>query len=347
MDLFKPNNTIFAVAKFYIMNYKLPLAAIEQMNLWGKQAIPFLFIIDFEAQKPLLYPLDAVPAHIRFALPTMPQKNKPKVWTKPLDFQAQPLPFSIYKKAYKSVQNHLQKGNTYLLNLTMPTPISFSIDLEAIFEHSQAPYRLWIAEKMVCFSPEIFVRIKKGIISSYPMKGTIRANLPKAESQLLNNPKEIAEHNTIVDLIRNDLSQVAKEVKVQRYRYIDELNTNKGKLLQMSSEINGRLPTNYSEQIGSIMNKLLPAGSISGAPKEATLKAIREAEVDARGYYTGIFGVFDGKDLDSAVMIRYIEQQNGQYVYRSGGGITAMSQCEQEYQELIDKVYVPIRKHTH
>jgi len=88
--------------------------------------------------------------------------------------------------------------------------------------------------------------------------------------------------------------------------------------------------------------RLLPAGSVSGAPKKKTVEIIRNAEGQDRGYYTGIFGFFDGNNLDSGVMIRYIEKIGDQLVYRSGGGITTHSNWKSEYQELIDKVYVPI-----
>ena len=72
--------------------------------------------------------------------------------------------------------------------------------------------------KFVCFSPEIFVRInEKGVISSYPMKGTIDANIPDARRKLMNNKKEAAEHATIVDLIRNDLCMIANQISVSRY----------------------------------------------------------------------------------------------------------------------------------
>ena len=86
----------------------------------------------------------------------------------------------------------------------------------------------------------------------------------------------------------------------------------------------------------------MPAGSISGAPKQKTLEIIEEAEKIERGYFTGIFGIFDGKELDGGVMIRYIEQHGDVLQFRSGGGITGHSNMEDEYQEMIDKVYVPI-----
>jgi para-aminobenzoate synthetase component 1 len=87
---------------------------------------------------------------------------------------------------------------------------------------------------------------------------------------------------------------------------------------------------------------LLPAGSISGAPKRKTVEIIRDAEGEPRGYFTGVFGIFDGINVDSGVMIRYIENTPNGFVYRSGGGITAQSDLVQEYQEAIDKVYAPV-----
>jgi para-aminobenzoate synthetase component 1 len=173
------------------------------------------------------------------------------------------------------------------------------------------------------------------------MKGTIDAGIPNATEKILNDQKELAEHVTIVDLIRNDLSSVTKNVEVTRFRYIDELITNDKKLLQVSSEIMGDVPEHFHSKLGDILVNLLPAGSVSGAPKQKTLEIIRRAEVEKRGYYTGVLGIFDGQNFDSGVMIRFIEKTGGEYCYRSGGGITTQSVLEKEYQEVIAKVYVP------
>ena len=98
--------------------------------------------------------------------------------------------------------------------------------------------------------------------------------------------------------------------------------------------------------MGDIIFTLLPAGSISGAPKNKTVEIILETEQYDRNYYTGIFGVFDGNNIDSGVMIRFIEQTPDGLVYKSGGGITALSNMDDEYNEIINKIYVPInRKH--
>jgi para-aminobenzoate synthetase component 1 len=88
---------------------------------------------------------------------------------------------------------------------------------------------------------------------------------------------------------------------------------------------------------------MLPAGSISGAPKKQTLKIIEQAETHKRGFYTGIAGYYNGHVLDTCVLIRFIENCKNNYIYKSGGGITSLSKPEDEYNELIDKIYVPNR----
>ncbi len=150
-----------------------------------------------------------------------------------------------------------------------------------------------------------------------------------------------AEHNTIVELTCNDLRRVATGVKVNRFRYIDRLKTNNGEILQTSSEVEGTLPENYLDAIGSLFFKLLPAGSISGSPRESTLSLIREVEQEPRGFYSGVAGYFDGTNLDSAVLIRFMEQDDSKFYFRSGGGITIDSRCENEYREAVQKVYLP------
>jgi len=87
-----------------------------------------------------------------------------------------------------------------------------------------AKYKLLFKNQFLVFSPETFVQIQDGVISSCPMKGTLDASIPNALQLLTDNPKEKAEHSTIVDLIRNDLSIVATDVRVRRFRYIEEIS---------------------------------------------------------------------------------------------------------------------------
>lgn len=135
---------------------------------------------------------------------------------------------------------------------------------------------------------------------------------------------------------------ISRNVYVEKYRYIDKIISNQKNLLQVSSKIAGKLSENYGERIGEILATLLPAGSVTGAPKKKTVEIIKEAEKYDRGYYCGICGYFDGRNLDSGVMIRFIENINGEYYYKTGGGITIYSDVKSEYEELKNKIYVPI-----
>ena len=316
--------------------------AVIRMNELGANGQPFAFVIDFDFTKPLIFDIKEssdllwkTPTKFNY-LPDLDLQGNEVVWN------VHPVEYERYQKAYNTVQNHIHNGDTYLLNLTMPTRVETNLSPEDLFHLSNAPYKVWLKNQFVCFSPEIFVRINNGIITSYPMKGTIDANIENAEQILRTDEKEVAEHHTIVDLIRNDLSMVATEMQVDRLMYIDRISTNKGDLLQMSSQISGKLPVDYQQSIGTILSRLLPAGSICGAPKSKTIEIIREAEGYQRGYYTGIFGIFDGQNLDSCVLIRYMEQKDDHFIFKSGGGITFLSDCQAEYNELIQKVYVPI-----
>lgn len=345
------------------------------MNEAGKARKPFLFAIDFEmtkgfflhtplSQQEVLFDIKGI-SNIHTAIgtsiptagapvPTVgiargaiqsasrPETTGVKRSEPPRDylFEADPEDYNRYRQRFSIVMDGLKRGDSYLTNLTIKTPIQCSLSLEEIFRFSRAPYKLYLPGRWVCFSPEGFVRLKNGKISTFPMKGTIDARLPNAREIILNDPKESAEHNTIVDLLRNDLSRVASDVRVVRFRYTDELETNRGSLLQVSSEIEGNLPDGYLDQLGSLFFELLPAGSVSGAPKESTQRIIREAEAGPRGFYTGVAGYFDGEALEAFVLIRFIEQQGPELYFRSGGGITANSDCRKEYDEAVNKVYL-------
>ncbi|MFP4059310.1 MAG: aminodeoxychorismate synthase component I [bacterium] len=317
----------------------------ETMNQLGKEKIPFLFILDFELEKPVIIPLSLVDNsiisyNISGNTNDVPGANQP---VKDFYFHKKPISRDIYLKAFFHVVNMEKTGYSYLANLTFPSEIETNLGLNDIYNYSHAPYKLYYKDEFTVFSPESFVKIQNGIIRAFPMKGTIDAAMPDAETKILRDPKETAEHATIVDLIRNDISMVAHHVQVVRYRYMEKILTHEKEIIQVSSEIEGQLPPGYHEIIGDIMFSLLPAGSISGAPKQKTIEIIREAEKVPRGYYTGVLGIFDGTNLDSGVMIRFVEKKNKKLYFRSGGGITTQSDPNVEYQELIDKIYVPFR----
>ena len=317
---------------------------VEQLNQWGKEKTPFAFLIDFECNKPLCWKLEDPNSPFKFnfqGVNNYAEYPADEITHKALPFEFIPTPISIdaYKVKFDVVKREIEYGNSFLVNLTVETPVATNYTLEQLFTLVKAKYTCWMKDEFVCFSPETFVQIKKEQIFSYPMKGTIDASIPNAEALLLNDTKEIAEHATIVDLIRNDLSRVADNVRVSRFRYYEELKTQDGLLGQISSEIVGQLSSDYATRMGDILFDLLPAGSISGAPKAKTEKIIFEVEQAQRGYYTGVAGYFDGTNLDSCVLIRYLQADG---TYRSGGGITFQSELQKEYQEMINKIYVPI-----
>jgi para-aminobenzoate synthetase component 1 len=313
------------------------------LNTWGQLKVPFLFIIDFELEKPAAWTIADVNSNeILFNIDGFTNAKGKIKPTNAISLTRHAITFDDYRPKFEKVKFHLNYGDTFLTNLTIKTQVEISSTLHNLYFNCKSKYRLWYEDQFLVFTPETFVKIINGKIYSYPMKGTIDANISRAQEIILNDSKEIAEHITIVDLIRNDLSNVASNVKVNRFRYIEEVKTNHKNLLQVSSEIEGDLPSDYNSRIGDILVSLMPAGSVSGAPKPKTLEVIREAEREKRGYYTGIFGYFDGKNLDSAVMIRFIEQNGTKLYYRSGGGITAQSHAETEFAEALDKIYVPI-----
>ncbi len=313
------------------------------MNEWAGAGIPFLFIIDFEQLKPLAFRLDEInPDRILYDINGITNcRNSPRRLA-PARLVKYPEAYADYLVKFNKVKDEIANGNTFLLNLTCSTPVELNSTLVEIFHMSTARYKIWFNDEFVCFSPESFVTISNGKIRSFPMKGTIDATIPDAENVILNDPKETAEHYTIVDLIRNDLSMVSHRVRVERFRYFDTINTNEKRLLQVSSEVCGELEEGFAVSLGDIIFALLPAGSISGAPKKKTMEIIEAAEGISRGYYTGIAGLFDGRSLDSGVMIRFLEKRDDRYFYRSGGGITSFSDPLSEYNEMIDKIYVPV-----
>lgn len=292
-------------------------------------------MVDFEGRELICHPLNALrDTDIEFSF-----HGTGEMHTTPL--HRTPLLFETYRDKLHRVQEYIRKGETYLLNLTQPTPVCCDASLAEIYRKANAPFKLRYKDQFVCFSPEKFVEIIDNTIYTYPMKGTIDASITDAESLILHNDKEMAEHLMAVDLLRNDLGIVAKKITVEKFRYIDRIKAGEKELLQVSSKISGELGADWKRHIEAILRALLPAGSISGTPKKRTVEIIKEVEGYERGFFTGIFGYFDGQNLYSAVMIRFIEKTSDGLVYKSGGGITLDSNAEDEYRELIDKIYIP------
>lgn len=321
-----------------------------EMDELSLQKVPFFFVIDFLMENVLIFSQEDLEAQkILVDFPNFKNVQPFTFETKEVTWKSFPQSKEDYQKGFEIVQNHLKLGDSYLINYTCETPIETNLSLEEIFYRSEAKYKVLLPENFTFFSPETFVEITNQKIYTHPMKGTIDAAKENAVELLKNDVKEKAEHYTVVDLLRNDLSMVANNVRLDEFQRIDFLQTRNKNLYAMSSEISGEVKPEFQCKIGSLLQKILPAGSILGAPKPKTLEVILEAENYDRGFYTGIAGYFDGENLDSCVMIRYIENKNflslkekPNLVFKSGGGITHLSRLEDEYQEMKNKIYVPI-----
>jgi len=306
----------------------------------GENRIPFLFIISYNQNKIFAKPLKKLGDNIFYKLEdwrNYPIEKRRRSFT----FSKNPIDFPIYKKALNKILEEIHSGNTYLINLTFQTPIETNFTLKEIFTYARAKFKLYYKDEFICFSPERFVEMSNNRIATYPMKGTIDANVPNAKKKILTDEKEMAEHVMIVDLMRNDLGIIGSDVKVEKFRYVEKIKAGDKELLQVSSKITAKLPDNWKDNIGSLLSQLLPAGSITGTPKKSTVNIINNVENFERGFYTGVFGIFDGESLRSGVMIRFIEQKDAKLYYKSGGGITIDSDAKSEYSELVDKIYLP------
>lgn len=322
-----------------------------RMNDLGQQAKAFFFALDYEGQEAILYDADQLAEGVELYFNLGAKSYAPNPQTleqRPTLTSLMPEPLEQYLRRFALVHEALKRGDSFLSNLTIRTPITLEGNLLQVYLHAQARYKVYVPGRFVCFSPEGFVHIDaNGRIYTYPMKGTQHHSQGSEQADhLQHNDKEMREHSTIVDLMRNDLSISAEGVHVPRLRYAERLRTSRGEITQTSSEIVGQLPKGWQGKLGDILASLLPAGSISGAPKRRTVEVIQEAEGRPRGFYTGVAGYYDGSSLESAVLIRYIEEEEGRHFYRSGGGITALSKGADEWQECIDKIYLPWAQDT-
>lgn len=326
-----------------------PAPWATRLNTLGARREPCFFLIDFEQARPQVHTMGSVPFTEGPSPPRFDFPNRPDPDCHPNDLRfpsltARHVPEDDFRRAFDVVQAGLHRGDSFLTNLTFPVPIDLDGSLEDVYWLAEAKYRVWLPGKFVSFSPETFVTVSPtGYLETRPMKGTTQ-DTPTDREALLTSPKEIAEHATIVDLMRNDLNQVARGVGLTDYRYFHKIATSSRGLVQTSSKIGGQLPEDWQAGLGTLLARLLPAGSVSGAPKPATLELIRRAEGQDRGYYCGIAGYFDGESLDTCVLIRFIERRaDGSHYFRSGGGITARSTWQEEYAELCAKVRIPLR----
>ena len=188
-------------------------------------------------------------------------------------------------------------------------------------------------------SPETLVKLEDGVLHSFPLAGTRRRGRTNEEdraleAELLSDPKELAEHNMLVDLGRNDLGKISRfgTVEVEKYLSIERFSH----VMHIGSTVRGQLQEGKSA-IDAVA-AVLPAGTLSGAPKIRACEIINRLENNKRGIYGGAIGYLDFTgNLDTCIAIRLVFKKNGKVFVRSGAGIIADSIPENEYQECINK----------
>jgi anthranilate synthase component 1 len=183
------------------------------------------------------------------------------------------------------------------------------------------------------------VKLENGVLHTFPLAGTRKRGATEREDkmleqELLNDEKEKSEHNMLVDLGRNDLGKICEfgSVKVEKHMSIQMLSH----VMHIGSTVTGKIK-NGKDALDAI-DAVLPAGTLSGAPKLRACQIINELEKNSRGVYGGAIGYLDFTgNLDTCIAIRIAVKKNGKVFIRSGAGIVADSVAEKEYEECINK----------
>jgi len=212
-----------------------------------------------------------------------------------------------------------------VLRALNPSPYMYNINFDDI--------------RIIGSSPEALVSKNKDILSTVPIAGTIRRGKTqeedlKLERELLDDPKEQAEHLQLVDLGRNDLAKVSYPGSIETYEFMRIQKYRK--VQHIVSKVRSRTPLDGYQ----VLKSMFPAGTLSGAPKLRAMQIIQELETENRGPYGGAVGYFSfNGDMAFAIAIRTLFGNNGTYFAQAGGGIVADSQPHEEYMETYNKLY--------
>ncbi|WP_086235477.1 MULTISPECIES: bifunctional chorismate-binding protein/class IV aminotransferase [Campylobacter] len=248
-----------------------------------------------------------------------------------------------YEKAFNQIKDELASGNSYQINFTNELQISTKASskeiITSLLSRQKSRYFGYFRSEfceIISFSPELFFKLKGKKITFAPMKGTIKRGQNKDEDRVLknklkNDPKNRSENLMIVDLLRNDMSKIIKigSLKLKEPMKIIKLKT----LFQAISPLKARLK---SRNLNKIFEAVYPCGSITGAPKLATMRIIERLEARDRGVYCGAMGVISHKRAEFSVPIRTLQKwaKDEYYRYGVGSGVVWDSKCDDEFAEL-------------
>lgn len=245
-----------------------------------------------------------------------------------------------YNHAFARIKKYILEGDIYQVNLTYRLVSDFSGNhqdlFSKIYEKNPAPFAAYLdcgETKVLSASPERFLKLKNGQITTSPVKGT-RPRGPGMKEELMASEKEEAELNMITDLLRNDIGQVAEigSVEVTAHRVLQKCPT----VWHTYSTIEGVLRDDLHAI--DLLRACLPGGSVTGCPKKRAMEIIEELEGCKRGIYTGsVAYISDCGNMDSNIVIRTLIARDGKVYLNVGGGIVADSDVKAEYQETLDK----------
>ncbi|MCS4487746.1 aminodeoxychorismate synthase component I [Streptococcus sciuri] len=253
---------------------------------------------------------------------------------------------STYQAAIESIHQQIKQGNTYQVNYTTCLTAPLMVDSLAVYNRlvveQGASYNAYIAHDdfaVVSVSPELFFEKKGRTLTTRPMKGTTKRGINisddlKNKEWLSKDAKNRSENVMIVDLLRNDMGRISEidSVQVTRLCQIEQYST----VWQMTSTITSQIKRD--QDLLAIFEALFPCGSITGAPKIATMSIIYQLETQARGVYCGTIGLcLPNGDAIFNVAIRSLQIANAKAYYGVGGGITWDSKWEDEYVETQQK----------
>ena len=246
----------------------------------------------------------------------------------------------------EKAKHYIREGDIFQVVLSNPLEAEAEGSLFDIYRTLRAsnlsPYMFYFSSDSIEIagaSPETLVKLENSILQTFPLAGTRPRGTSEEEDmaleqELLSDEKELAEHNMLVDLGRNDIGRVSRlgTVQVEKYMSIERFSH----VMHIGSAVRGEIREDRDalDAIGAV----LPAGTLSGAPKIRACEIIHELEGRRRGVYGGAIGYLDfAGNMDTCIAIRLIYQKNGRICIRSGAGIVADSVPEKEYQECMNK----------
>ncbi len=257
-----------------------------------------------------------------------------------------------YCEMVEKAKTHIREGDIFQIVLSNRLSAPFEGSLFNTYRMlrtiNPSPYMFYFSGtdvEVAGASPETLVKLENGVLHTFPLAGTRpRGKTPqedeRLEKELLADEKELAEHNMLVDLGRNDLGKISKfgTVKVEKLRCIERFSH----VMHIGSTVRGEI--REDKDALDAVEAVLPAGTLSGAPKIMACKLIGELEDNKRGIYGGAIGYIDFTgNMDTCIAIRIAYKKNGKVFVRSGAGIVADSVPENEYKECLNKAKASLR----